>query len=119
MNRRTLRRIANGLALLFVALAAYLLVRGVLDSKPSDFGFAFFSLLAAFACIQLRIRAGGRRARTPFLYFHIATAVPFLLSIAVLAFLAQPVWLVPVMGTLGFCTALSGSMFFLRPNGAY
>jgi len=115
MEAGPLRRFANALALLFVALAAAALSYGAFMRSAMPFRLALGFLILAFACIQLRIRFGGRTHRTPLLYFHIAAALPFFFSVAALGFLPRSGWLLWCMAALGAVSAVSGTAVFIRP----
>lgn len=113
-----LRSVSNAFALLFVLAAGFFIVRTLAGAGSAEDGYrtAFFSLLLAFFFIEMRIQAGGRVKRSPVLYAHMATALPFLLSLSVLAFVAQPGWLSGLMAALGACAALTGAYVFAKPR---
>jgi len=112
----TLRYWANAGALAFALCAYACLAWGLVLAAPRAFTYAFLLLLAAFACIQLRIRAGGRVPRTPLFWMHLGSAIPFFVILALAAFVVQPLWLLVTLTVLALTTLVSGGWIFLRPQ---
>jgi hypothetical protein len=68
--------------------------------------------------METRVRIGYKTKRGKLFYFHLAFAIPFFVALAVLAFVAQPFWLVILADILLAMLGVAGIVLFYRNTHA-
>ena len=75
---------------------------------------AFFAMILAVLIMEFRVRLGYRTLRGKLFYLHLTAAIPFLISLSLLAFYTHPLWLVTVSDILFGILAIAGLQLFYK-----
>lgn len=96
-----------GIAICFLGKATLL----PLGQAEAEYTVSFFSLLGVIFSMEARVLLGKRLPRTKIFWFHLVCSVPLLISVALLSFYSDLLWLriftvLSALGTTGSAVIL-------------
>lgn len=114
----TVPRAAHGITMVLAPLLLiamlYFLYDAELQHNAASYRLSWYLLVGAVLLMEARVRFGLGTPRGVLFYAHLALAVPFFVALAVLAFAAQPFWLVIVADALLVLLAVLGGALLVR-----
>ena len=113
-SHRTMN-LATSIAGHSILLAAlYSLILAESTQAIPFYQFSLYAILTAVVLMEVRVRMGFRTKRGSIFYLHLICAVPFLISLFILAFYARPVWLLYCFNCLLAILSLAGFTLLRR-----
>lgn len=111
---RVLYLSATSLAPLFLLLVVYFLYSAQTKHDIHSYQFALYALITVVLLMETRVRLGYKTKRAKLFYFHLSFAIPFLITLVILAFFVQPLWLIITCDMLLIILAAVGITLFYR-----
>lgn len=116
-QKKTVYMVLSSISTLVLIIATYFMIKAIARTDHEDilaYRHTFYSFIMLILLIKVRVQMGFRIPRGHLFHVHLASAIILFVSLGILAFIAQPLWLVYLMWALYTCALTTGTVLFYR-----